>query len=481
MKNPGLHCQLSALILAMPRFSSKKACARWASLLALLAGSLGAWLLCFPSKSKAPLASVLLSDGRVLQIEAVTYGTEHSVGTRARLLEHLGPWLPIKIQRILTPESPHFEVRTEKPALVVWVNALNADTGARVDCQGIRVEFVDEHHDLFGEETSYWSGRPNFWRVGHEFRAFPRSQSVLTLSITPWRSNQTVQVQFANPYVTPPAPWVGRTLPQQTNVGELEIVLRSLALRTNGGPKRKWETPASYWEPAWELKQQGIPLLDWEEPEWSAEDPMGNQSRFLGVHQPVLRFSAVFYPSATNQDTHVVSVLTNLPPFDLASLSSTNWSNIPTRFAGQDALVLGFLAAGTYTFSEGLPATDGPKTGPVSGGARSGWVGHSQRISPTQVKFWNSHYTPDPVIYVRAALPETKQRLAVRLKDRAGRYWPTEAEPQQTREGIKAFLVKEPPPDTSGLTAEIVVLTPVEAAFDVEIRRAVAPVSVPRL
>jgi hypothetical protein len=460
----------------MLRPPSKKAIGLWVVLVALLAAA-GIWLVCGTSRATPPLASVLMADGRVLQIEALTYGMEHSVGTRSILVENFGAWLPARIRHALTPKSPHFKIRTAKPALVVWVNALKADTGAQVDCQGIRVEFVDEHEDLFGEATSYWSGGPNFWRVGHAFHAYPSAQSLLTLRITPLSTMQTLQVQVPNPRVMRPARWVGRPLPQRTNIGELELILTSVALCTNGGPKKPWETPSRYWQPMWELRHHGLAVTDWEQPvEWSAEDLIGNQSRFLGVHQPVLRFTAVFVPAASNLDTQVVQLLTNTPPMRLANISSNNWLNVRTRWGSQELLLMGVVSAGTYTFNEGLPASDpSVRAGPVSGGAPSGWVGQTKRVNPAQVRRWDSHYTPGPVIYVRAGPLENGDRLAVRLKDAHGRYWLTKPEPQGIFQDIRPFLIGELPSETTTVTAELVVLKPVKASFDVDMSRVNSP------
>jgi hypothetical protein len=102
---------------------------------------------------KVPL-QVALADGRILQIEAVTFGTNHEVGRKSVALQRFGPWLPSVVRDYLTPKWPHAQIRRAKPGLVVWVNALDAVTGTNVDCQGIRVEFVDKHGDLFGTETS---------------------------------------------------------------------------------------------------------------------------------------------------------------------------------------------------------------------------------------------------------------------------------------------------------------------------------------
>src|SRR5205085_622066 len=154
-------------------------------------------------------------------------------------------------------------IQTDEPGLVVWVNAVDPATGKAVDCQGIRVEFVEPHGDLFGDNQPHWFGGQNFWRVGHVFHAYPQDQRQLTLQITPWRTNVSSRVEFANPHVVTAAHWSGASLPQQTNFGGLEFVLASLELHTNGSTKRSWESPTVFWQPKWELRRNGQSMPGW--------------------------------------------------------------------------------------------------------------------------------------------------------------------------------------------------------------------------
>jgi|ERR1043166_1703728 hypothetical protein len=345
-------------------------------------------------------------------------------------------------------------------------------SGKQVDCQSIRVAFVDEHGDLFGEQNSSWFGGDKFWRVGHEFQAFPRTRRELTFQITPWKTNQTVSVKFRNPHVAVPSPRSGKPLPQQQRVGDLEIFLASLTLRTNMGPKgvEYWRTPTRYWEPRWELRRGGKIATGWDAAEWIAEDASGNRAQFLGMYQPVLRFSANFFPNATNVTG--TTLLASSPGVSIASLQSTQWWNLPVRFEKTEITVLGLFPAGVHIFSEGVYQTNPPVTmrGP-GGGAPSGWVGQSKRLTPTLRKDWDGHYTPSPVIYLRAPPLAADNRLAVRLRDENGRYWPTKPEPQGAVRNIHPFLVETLAPEVKLIVAEVVVLKPVHAEFDVDTTR----------
>jgi hypothetical protein len=155
---------------------------------------------------------------------------------------------------------------------------------------------------------------------------------------------------------------------------------------------------------------------------------------------------------------------------DLANLQSNAWRNLVVTNDSKQFTVLGLCNPGVYTFSGGNfdtnPAT--PRMGATKGGAPSGWVGMSRRVSPLQIKFWSGHYTPVPTAYIRAPKTSSKERFGLRLRDDLGRYWLAKAETQgPSSEGIWPFLL-EIPPDVKKVSGEVVLLKPVQAEFTVK-------------
>jgi hypothetical protein len=416
--------------------------------------------------SRKPLASAALGDGRILQVEAVTYGTNHHIGALASEVgRRLNAWLPRRLRLRLAPKNPAADINgLENPSLVVWVNAVSAQTGTNVDCQRIRVELVDEQGEHYAEDNSYWFGDEQFWRAGHAFQVFPRSQAKLILQVTAWKSDQTNLMVFPNPHVVHPAVWTGMDLPQQKQAGDLTIVLTGLRLSTNGVPSHYWEARSVYWEPVWDLLRGNEKIGGWDSPEWIAEDPTGNRGRHLGTHQPVLRFSAVFYPAATNAEA--AQSLASLPQTVMTDPQSIVWWNQTVHYEAQDISILGLFPAGSYVFNQGAFLTNPPVSmGRVIGGAPSGWTGQSVTVNPLKVANYHGHYsTTQSVIYVSAPKWRGKTRLAMRLRDDQGRLWVADPEPEGANDGIYPFLVNLPP-EVNRVTPELVVLKPVEAEF----------------
>ncbi|HEX3717311.1 MAG TPA: hypothetical protein VH595_05025 [Verrucomicrobiae bacterium] len=432
----------------------------------------GAWLdwTARSHVSQKPLATADLGDGRILRVEAVTYGVDHRVGNHvSKLFWRLNAWLPKQLQLLFAPRNPEDVIdNLDYPALVVWVNAINATTRTNVDCQSIRVELVDEYGQDFEEQGSYWFGGLRFWRVGHLFQVFPRRETNLTMLATNMKNHKTSQLKFPNPYVAQSADCSAMDLPQQKQAGDLSIVLTGLRLRTNGVEAKYWETRTVYWEPMWELRRGNKKIDGWDDPEWFAEDPAGNRGQQLGTNQPVLRYSARFYPSATN--IQAAQPLAVLPKSIVTNLQSPLWWKKTVPYADHDISVLGLFPAGSYVFRLGVLLTNPPvPMGPVSGGAPTGWTTTTIAINPLNVVFYHGYYSlTNSVIFVSARKLPRKTRLAVRLRDGQGGLWAAEPEPQGAVDGIYPFLVNLPP-SINQVTPELVLLKAVEAEFTAKV------------
>ena len=430
----------------------------------------------------APPVQLKLGDGRILQIEGVTYGTEHQIGSDS-MLARFRPWLPGALVRHLSLDRRANRIGMHRPGLVVWVNAIHAAGGTNVDCQGIRVEFLDQNGDLHGETTRSWFGGQNFWRVGHVFECYPREEAELTLRVTTWSGKQTSVAKLKNPRVVQPSQWAGGPLPQSKSVSGFELRLANLMVRTNGqGQKAYYETAARYFEPVVKIFQQGNPVGGWSQPEWLAETPNGNHGQFLGVHQPALRFVTTIYPEVTNSSA--TQLIATLPRADLSTLTSNTWWNSTNSFGSNAAVILGLFPPGTHTFSDGAHVRSSATVNGPRGGAASGWTWTSRQATPFRVVTEHNHFTPAPVIYVKVGDRQSGdlhtrnisdspvERLAIRLRDEHGGVWEASAEPASG--GIQPYLV-ELPPNVTNVVPELVWLKPLQAEFLVNTKNIAVP------
>ena len=428
-------------------------------------GAVGVW---YSGKEARPLAEIELGDGRILQIEAVSFGTNHQAGVGSPFVEKFGAWMPARLREFLEPKVPKSTITRSTPVLVVWVTALDATFRTNVDCQGLRMELKDSNGDLYSDNQPNWFGYEKFWRVGRVFHVFPRHEPELKVTVAPWRGSNSVTFTLPNPGVMPSKDWKGEPPPLRKREGDYEVELRSLTVKTNGG--EYWKTATKYWEPRFEMLKAGEKAEEGWDLEWGAEDAWGNRGKELGVTKPVLKFFATYYPSGTNEAATVL--ITNTPVAVVGS-GSNQWWNFAAPVGTNVVEMLGMFPAGVHTFSEGEYLTNPPtKFAPTRGGAPSGWVSSSRR-TPLRVEQYHGHYSDVPVIYVRVSDPKSSQRIAMRLRDvETRKVYLAKPEPEGRAGRILPFLIRNLPKEVQRVTAELVLLQPVSAEFLVATKRA---------
>jgi hypothetical protein len=412
------------------------------------------------SPKPAFLAEANLGDGRILRVEAVTFGKNHHAGRESLVIRALGPWLPNAAREFFEPSVPRNDIRLDENGLVIWVNAIHSDAKTNVDCQGIKLDLIGRDGTIFGERQPNWFGGSKFWRVGHVFRAFPRNSKTLDLRVTTWRGSNSVEMVLRNPAYHEGEQWTGNPLPQKQRSGEAEIILTKLTVSTNEASY--WRSASPYWKPEFEIWWSGRKQTNGWDLEWIAEDRYGNRGEQLGTAEPVLKFKATFHPSATNVNGPVL--ITRLPTTEIP-IESNVWWNISASVTTNQVTILGIFPAGVHTFSEGEYLTNPPVAfGAVGGGARSGWVSQSRRVTPSRRESFHGHYSDVPVIYARVSNPQSKDRIGLTLAGDDERVFLAEPEPQGSANGVVPFLLKTPP-EIKSVRAELVLLPPVEAEF----------------
>jgi hypothetical protein len=406
-----------------------------------------------------------LGDGRVFIVEEVSFGKKHEVGRDLGVLERFRAWWPGRFWDAISPRIPKTKIEEEEPALVVWLRAEDSISRTNRDCQGVRLELIDSEGAVYGEHQPHWFGyEKGFSRVGHVFQVFPRHEKKLKLRVVAWRGTNEMEVTLENPGVTEARDWEGAKVPVGRQVGIYEVVLREIVRATNRA--QPWRGAGAHWKPEFELRKRGESLDGWDL-EWIAEDEWGNRGHSLGLKPQVLKVEAMFYPRGTNL---VDAIPVRQMPVEV--LGSNAWWNATAVVDGggerNEVKILGLFEAGVHTFSDGEYLTNPPaKFAPVQGGSPSGWVGSSRR-TPLKVERYDGHYTDVPVIYVKVGNPNSRQRIAMRVRDvESGAYYLAESEGQGARSGIVPFLVREPNVGKK-VEAELVFLLPVRAEFLVE-------------
>ena len=403
---------------------------------------------------------VLLSDGRLFRLEAVTFGTNHVVGWNDWWLVPLRKVLPKSAIEFLSPTKGQSRQTTDSPALVVWVHARDAATGKYVDCQGVRASFVDEQGDVYpANGYAHGSFPKGFSREAYTFKVFPRRSAKLELQLAPWRSKETSTLLIPNPCSrTPVGVWIAEALPATRQVGEIAFGLESLAIQTNGGPQQEWEPLSLHWRPVFRLDVGGHPATNWETPEWEAEDATGNRGQTLGLHEPMLGFIATTYPkpgAVSDEAKRWQLPVGRLPTPPQGFRWNTN-----RVVSGTSLTVIGLFPPGAYTFSQGQLTNP-----PSVASSMRGWTGLSKQVFPGRWQHWATHGATNYTAFLRRTGGKAEQRVAVGLRYKLGQVSSTQWGRCEEGGEVSAFVFDTPLEEAQEVGLEVLLLEPLHAEF----------------
>jgi hypothetical protein len=205
-----------------------------AIILLLAVAGLACWI--FMAQKTRHLSSwTILPDGNSVRIVAVTYGTNHVVGTRVG--QKVGN-LPVGFQNILKRllghrATPLQTVTTTTPELVVWIDYQTNSAGGPAPASLY-------YNPLLGDGSNFISGDGPFM-FGYfsgptvdsvRFNTFPRRDPILTLNLFHQNSQGAAalcaSLPFANPLYRQYPEWQPETLPLTKRAGDLEVTLKSV-------------------------------------------------------------------------------------------------------------------------------------------------------------------------------------------------------------------------------------------------------------
>jgi len=124
--------------------------------------------------------------------------------------------------------------------------------------------------------------------------------------------------------------------------------------------------------------------------------------------------------------------------------------------------VIGLFPPGAYTFAQGQ-LTNAP--GPTA--ANQGWTGMSKQVAPGKWQHWQTFTTTKCVAFVRRILSNPEQRLAVSLRDEAGRASWGQCDTSEERDAILPFVFNLQS-GTQPVALDLVLLEPVQTEFVVK-------------
>jgi hypothetical protein len=237
----------------------------------------GVWL----ALRTSPERTGTLAGGRVVTLEAVTYGTEHRFVHGPALARVLAPILPPNWRKRLGVEV--ITRQTDQPSLRVWVKWRGGDANQRelVDAS-VFDEYGIESEPVRSDTTLYITEPPRGAIRSWQFLNWPRRDRIVVLRLYA-RGNaydplRLAEFRFKNPAGRSYPEWKAPVLPSQENDGGWEFSLTRLtageAVPDRLKPQRGWIAPWN--RAAFSVSRDGQASDSWIVPSLTLRDATGN-------------------------------------------------------------------------------------------------------------------------------------------------------------------------------------------------------------
>ena len=300
-----------------------------------------------PEPAVAAKQQIILPDGRVLRVEAVTVGTSHVYRTGPEWLEKVQRGGPRWLRDKLGPEVRTMRHTTPRQQVLPWISVTKAP-GVSADWDDLHV--VAESGEVFDINSRSFPGSFKDRRfVLPRIAVLPRRDA--WFSVTGKVDQVPFSVRLKNPLHGRIHPeWTPTPLPATNRVGGFDIVLAGAELsRTQSG---------EYFSTRFKAFKEGRFLDGWFNYSWELSDATGNAGYILPTNEPAWRvdvkLSRTFAARwATNEYREFT--LTNLP-----AAGELREFNVTTPLGGVEMDRVWIAGPGEYVMENGVFAIAKP-------------------------------------------------------------------------------------------------------------------------
>lgn len=374
--------------------------------LLLIVGLVGAWIVLISKRTQSPQAAFQMPDGTRMQVEGLTFGSNHTFVKGSALLATLRKHAPGKLKDLL-PAQYSTSVIMGEEMLLLWYNQFNPATGTYTNASLDSFRVIDEHKCVFRVSGYSSGGSAAGYNVGHaHVRVFPRRQKTFKIQAQNFPVTN-IEWTVENPFVTNPPAWKPEPLPATRMADDgTQFTLERI--------KGHFYAGGSWFEPRFTVLHEGENRTEWYKPSVQYIDATGNRdSSQLCPYEPAWKLDVRFYkshkaPFPENQILRVTN-LTIPPSGQFLSLVGTN------TLAGVTMRLIALCGPGEFSFSNSVCV--------ASNEWASNWAGESHSSSyssgpPEHIKLTFRRKEPTVLLYLDGV--ERTDDLLVRVRDRQG-------------------------------------------------------------
>ena len=242
--------------------------------LLVVLGGIAAVLWQMTEKSSVPVGQLFkLPDGSVVRLEAVSYGTIHS--PEATPWQRMLARMPVKFTRMLRLNNPAVH-KTTAPELIAWFSGGNNSSFE------VAVGDTERRNAVKTYNSAYIQPRPGVQFKGFSFRAFPRRERELLMSVSAWGNNGRESLgewRCPNPAFSSAKPWAAAPLPLSATTDELTLTLTNFFTGADASsdkpkPARRVDEGAAWL--AYHVTERGKPTTEFKFLAARMQDATGN-------------------------------------------------------------------------------------------------------------------------------------------------------------------------------------------------------------
>jgi hypothetical protein len=302
------------------------------------------WMFIRSRKTTSTQPKFTMPDGTRVQLERVTFGTNHTFPGGLPFLSGLRRFVPSPLRRWFGPPiSASFNTTDE--ILVLWYNRYNSATDTYPAPMLDTFRVIDEHGCVF-QINQYGGGvnSPGFSVSGAYVPVFPRRQNrfrarAQSLPVT------NIEWIVENPYVTNPPAWKPEPLPAVRQSEGVEFTLERL--------RGHFYANGSWFETKFKITEDGADHTDWYKPRVTYVDATGNRSEFrLCPYEPAWKLEVDFYKS--HKAPFPEDALWRVPNVNVPASGEVLMLDQQTNIAGISIKLIALCGSGDFRFAGGV-------------------------------------------------------------------------------------------------------------------------------
>jgi hypothetical protein len=309
----------------------------------VIAFAVTAWV---AGRSRPQLPQVTLSDGRIVQLAALTVGPRHTLMTTP-LRNIIFNFAPLGLKKQLGP-SYNASFGFQYDGIALWLMCYDPVLDNYVPNAIDKVVVIDSHGCELESTGSGGTSDGIHHATVINLSNFPRDLDQITCHLyAGGSSNSLGQLTITNPVKTVSLPWTPNPLPITITNGAVAVRIDRISTSRINAPE-------------YVVFENGRPTKQWSIQKYYFEDGFGNAGPNLCRKQSAWKLKTRF--SRNETASFASNELWRLPPIQLPAPGACLTINLTNTIGSNEVIIHHLIGPGSYEFSNGVFIASTPWT-----------------------------------------------------------------------------------------------------------------------